>query len=263
MPELPDLHVYALNLNKLVTDKVIAAASVAAGRRVGASPAAFARAAQGARILSVGRSGKELRLRLSSAHVIGVHLMLNGQMRLSSASELEALKGRVASLAFEDGGALSVCDASGLCRVALNPLESAVPDVMSGKFTRAYLAQAARRNALLLAKELLIDQKIMRGIGNAYADEILWRARISPQALVGKIPEAALDELFAAIGAVLSEAIEHILRVAPDAICGEERSFLRVHNPARKETEDGEPILVAEIAGKRTYYTASQRRFLG
>ena len=101
---------------------------------------------------------------------------------------------------------------------------------------------------------------IMRGIGNAYLDEILWKANIS-RIYVGQIPPEALSELYAAISYVLTDAIENILRLTPDSISGEERSLLRVHSPTKTRTDEGEPILVKDIVEKRTYYTRKQRRF--
>ena len=122
--------------------------------------------------------------------------------------------------------------------------------------------QKALRNALTCVKVFLLDQKVVRGIGNAYADEILWRAGISPVSILGKIPEESLKELHRLIPIVLLEAIEQICSLSPDRINGEERSFLKVHNPAKGCTDEGEPILIREIGGRKTYYTESQVRYL-
>ena len=80
MPELPDLHVYALNLRKHVLHRPIADAAVTNGRRMNATPAAFAAAARGFEIADIEREGKELFFHLSSGKVFSVHLMLNGQL---------------------------------------------------------------------------------------------------------------------------------------------------------------------------------------
>ncbi|NLG26178.1 MAG: formamidopyrimidine-DNA glycosylase [Clostridiales bacterium] len=254
MPELPDLHVYALNLNRRVLDKPITEVS---GPRGGA----LAAAVRGAAITSVERVGKELYFRLSGKTAFSVHLMLSGQFHLSSAAEAAAIKYRLLSLAFDDGTALSVSDPRNLCKVALNPRKGGAPDVLSPKFDRAYLGRVSRDNPWMNIKSFLTCQKIMKGIGNAYADEILYAADLSPESFVGQVPEDALDDLFGAIGAVLTSAIDSILQIAPERIGGEERGFLKVHNPNRTATDDGEAILVKEIDGRKTYYTAKQRRF--
>jgi formamidopyrimidine-DNA glycosylase len=211
--------------------------------------------------LDIARTGKELVFRMSNENAFSVHLMLKGSFHICAAEEAADLPARIVTFAFEDQSALTVSDPSKLCRLTLNPKASAAPDVLSDEFDQAYFLKKARAFAWLNVKAFLIDQSIMRGIGNAYADEILFRANISPEAYVGRIPPEALMELYRAIPAVLTEAIEMILKIAPDIIGGEERSFLKVHHPDKAATDEGDPILVKVVADKKTYYTARQRRF--
>ena len=261
MPELPDLHVFCQNLKKQVLDKPIVCVTLSNRGKFNATPAAFTSALKGSSIADVARVGKELHFQLSSKKVFAVHLMLSGQFHLLSAEAAEGIPYRVFSVAFQDGGALSVSDPRNMCRVTLNPRKSDVPDVLAAEFDPAYFARAARNNPWSNVKAFLIDQNIMKGIGNAYADEILWKADISPESIVEKIPPEALSDLYSAIGDVLKDAIDSILRISPDIVSGEERSFLKVHHPKKTATEEGEPILVKEIATKRTYYTQKQRLF--
>ena len=125
-------------------------------------------------------------------------------------------------------------------------------------FTPDYFGKAARKAPMTNIKAFLIDQRVVRGIGNAYADEILWAARVSPRSLTGRIPPEVMLALHQAIGAVLRDAVASIRELSPDRISGEERSFLKVHNKARKQTETGFPILVEQIASKTTYFTEEQ-----
>ncbi len=261
MPELPDLTLFARNLKKQVLGKPIASATIHNRRPTDVPAETFAAAVAGAEIVDIVREGKELHFLLSNQNRFGVHLMLHGEFGLTTADKLDAVRSKIVSLTFRDGSALAVSDFDSLCKVALNPPPSKVPDALSPAFDRAYLAGIARRKTTTL-KGFLVDQKIVRGIGNAYADEILWKANLSPECTVGKLPEEALADLHAAIGSVLTEAIETLERLTPDAIRGEERSFLRVHNPRRRTTEDGEPIVVKQIANKQTYYTKKQRLYL-
>lgn len=261
MPELPDLTVYAMNLNKRVLDRPIAGVTVVHGGRINATPAALAKALGGASISDVSRTGKELLFQLSNGKAFSVHLMLSGRFHLGGAGEAGDIPSRIVTFAFEDQSALTLSDPGKLCRLTLNPKKSAVPDVLSDEFDQAYFLKKARAFAWLNVKAFLIDQTVMRGIGNAYADEILYRANISPETYVGRIPGDALLELYRAIPAVLSDAVESILKIAPDIVGGEERSFLKVHNPDRAQTDEGDPILTKVIADKKTYYTARQRRF--
>lgn len=80
----------------------------------------------------------------------------------------------------------------------------------------------------------------MRGVGNAYADEILWHARISPFSVSSKIPEAKLKDLVKAIKSVLEDAEQNILKSNPGIINGEVRDFMDIHN-SKKNTAQQAP----------------------
>lgn len=261
MPELPDLHVFALNLKKHILNKPVVSASVYNFNKVNVPPEVFANGVVHSEIMDIVRVGKELYFHLSNGNVFSVHLMLSGQFKLSTIEKAGGIQAKIISLAFTDNTALSVSDYKGLCKVTLNPRESNIPDALSEKFDYDYFTGAVKRKPGMNVKAFLIDQNILKGIGNAYADEILWKANISPESVVGKIPDEALYDLFSAIGGVLTDAIENILKIVPDTICGEERSFLKVHNPRKSVTDEGDGIIVKEIAAKKTYYTKKQQLF--
>lgn len=261
MPELPDLQVFSGNLKKLFLGKAITFAAAHNAAKLNVLTQDFTSAIVGAHISDIVRMGKELFFHFSNGNVASIHLMLNGVFTATTAGKADSIAHKIISLTFADDTALCVSDYQGLAKVTLNPSLTKTPDALSPQFDGAYFTAAAKRYARMNVKSFLIDQKIVKGIGNAYADEILWKADISPECTVGRIPPAALQELYDAIGIMLRDAIENILRLSPDRISGEERSFLRVHNPRRKTSEDGEPILVKDIANKRTYYTAKQRLF--
>jgi formamidopyrimidine-DNA glycosylase len=109
-----------------------------------------------------------------------------------------------------------------------------------------------------VVKSFLLDQQLLGGIGNAYADEILWEARISPKSVVGKLPDQAVVKLAASIPAVLNHAIDYLRRHHAGMISGEIRDFLAVHNPKAKASPTGAPIIIEQIASKKTYYTEEQ-----
>ena len=108
---------------------------------------------------------------------------------------------------------------------------------------------------------MLQEGKVVQGIGNAYVDEILYAANVSPFSIAAKIPENKIDVLTKAIPQVLQDAEAHIKKNYPDTITEKERDFLKVHLPKHKLTPKGEPILVAEIAKRRTYYVEGQELF--
>ena len=261
MPELPDLHIFSENLKKRILDKNISSAKVYNTRKID-TPDLFCKTLTGTSIQDIVRDGKELRFLLANNNCFNVHLMLNGKFFITPQNEVDKINGKITALFFEDDQALALADFQGLCKVTLNPRASKAPDALSGEFTLDYFSKALKRNQMKNIKAVLIDQNFVRGIGNAYVDEILWKADISPESVSLKIPEDKLKDLYEAIPFVLNDAIEKIRQISPDIISGEERSFLRVHNPRKKFTEEGDRIIVKEVASKKTYFTEKQKLYI-
>lgn len=261
MPELPDLTLYAKNLRKRILNLPIHTAEVFNLKKVNVPPAAFKQAVVGHVIEDIQREGKELYFHLSGGEVFAVHLMLFGKFTLVPAQEVHRIYSKIITLGFEDGNVLVISDFKGMCKVTLHPPKPLAPDALSDDFTPGYLQKTIQKNPNANIKGFLINQKMVRGIGNAYVDEILWKADISPKSVAGKIPPEELPVLYEAIRWVMTDAIEQLERLTPDAISGEERSFLRVHKPNTPTDPSGEVILCEEVEKKRTYYTKRQRLF--
>ncbi|RZK65487.1 MAG: hypothetical protein EOO85_28245 [Pedobacter sp.] len=98
----------------------------------------------------------------------------------------------------------------------------------------------------------------MRGIGNTYADEILYHAGISPLSIANVIPSDVVGKLLNSIHQVLTNEIENISQKDPERITGENKEFLKIHLPKTKETVKGEEILIDKKGSRKTYYTANQ-----
>jgi formamidopyrimidine-DNA glycosylase len=261
MPELPDLCVFSQNLKKRILHKTITGVTVFNIRSIN-TPAFFSDMLTGTTVQDIVREGKELHFLLANQNSFGVHLMLSGRFDIiPNQADLHKINAKIVALCFEDTECFVISDIGGLCKVTLNPRPSATPDALSDTFTFEYFLSQIRKKAGVNIKAFLIDQHIVRGIGNAYVDEILWKANISPESVAGKIPEEKLRELFQVIPFVLNDAIRNIQNIAPDIISGEERSFLKVHNPRLKCTEDGDSIIRKQVAGKTTYFTGKQELF--
>ena len=257
MPELPDLEIFKDNIfSKLILKKLIDV-KVFHPMKVNMPQQLLSEELVGRELLSINRIGKEMFFDFADSHVISVHLMLNGETSIVSPSSVDEIKFKILSLNFEQQTVV-FSDRGGLCTIKYRPIVNGVPDAFDQEFTLEYFLSKARKKALTNIKAFLIDQHIVKGIGNAYADEILWTARISPKVLVGRIPQERMADLYHAINPVLKEAIRSIKSICPDIISGEERSFLKVHNKNRKETETGFPIKVERIASKITYFTDEQ-----
>ncbi|HKN85987.1 MAG TPA: hypothetical protein VJV04_03925 [Nitrospiraceae bacterium] len=125
---------------------------------------------------------------------------------------------------------------------------------MDAAYLRRKIAERRRKEV----KAFLIDQSILRGIGNAYVDEILWQARTAPKSVVGKIPDHVVDNLLTSIRSVLIDAIENIKQEKPETFSEEVRGFLRVHNPKRSVSPTGHRIMTEQVASRITYFTEEQ-----
>ena len=261
MPELPDLEVFKTNIYGRLTSKRLVGLEVFAPQKVSAPGEILLGNFVGRDLARIDRVGKELIFDFGDRKTLAAHLMLSGEISIVPQEAVGAIRFKIFSLCFERE-TIVFSDRGGLCTIRQMPLPDKAPDAFGAAFTPEYFRAAARAKARVNIKAFLIDQKVVKGIGNAYADEILWAARISPYSLVGKIPEDRLEALYRAIGTVLRDAINSIRRIAPNIISGEERGFLKVHNKTIKKTETGYPIHVERIASKITYYTEEQTTYL-
>ncbi len=262
MPELPDLEVFRENIFKRISSKRLSGLEIFNTKKVICAADDLIKELTGQELLSIGRVGKELWFSFSGSRTLAVHLMLSGKTDIISGQEaVHDIRFKICALEFEHESVV-FSDPDGLCTVRYMPQPDGAPDAFDDRFDLSYLLEMARKKTRTNVKSFLTDQKVVKGIGNAYADEILWAARISPHSLMGKIPQEALKTLHHAIGSVLRSAIASIREISPDIISGEERSFLKVHNRRIKKTETGYPVMVEKIASKTTYYTDEQVRYL-
>ena len=258
MPELPDLEVFKTNVFDRLTSKKLAGLEVFNQNKVPAPKEYLMDNLAGRELLRIDRVGKELMFDFGDNRVIAVHLMLNGQIFILPEDAVGTVKFKIFSLQFANETVV-FSDRGSLCTVKyMPPANNKAPDAFDSAFTKEYFLNTARKKARVNIKALLIDQYVVKGIGNAYADEILWDARISPHSVTGMIPEDRLAALYQSIHSVLRAAVASIQKISPDRISGEERSFLKVHNKNLKETETGRPIIVETVASKITYHTDEQ-----
>jgi len=254
MPELPDLQIFSANLNKALAGKTVKEVTVLKPQKQ-VSEIELNKALNNKKLLSVYREGKELRFEFDDNQIVGLHLMLNGKLYLFE--ERNSHKSTLMEMLFEDGAGLALTDFQGFANISLNPEESKVPDALSNDLNVDYLEAKLKRSRTAI-KNILMDQKIIRGIGNAYADEILWEAKLSPFSAANKIPAEQLTKLIESIKTSLTEAERQIKKSHPDIINGEVRDFLKIHNHRHKTSPTGSSIKTDEINKRKTYFTDEQ-----
>jgi formamidopyrimidine-DNA glycosylase len=256
MPELPDLQVFSRNLSKALKGKTLDKVNVPNHKKLNVTVKELQDALQGRPLTHVKRVGKELHFEFKNGHILGLHLMLHGQLYLFDGDNPH--KYTIVELLFDEGKGLALTDFQGAATPTLDPKANDTPDALN--FDTGYLQKklAGTRKPV---KTLLLDQHVLRGIGNAYADEILWHARISPFSASNKIPGDKAEVLAKSIKKVLEDSEKEILKGHPDIISGEFRDFMEVHNHKKKQTSTGAAIHQKEISARKTYYTDEQELF--
>jgi len=257
MPELPDLSAFSRNLRKKLGGKQVVKIIVGNSKKLNTTTATLQKTLAGATIKTIERQGKELHITFDTGDVLALHLMLHGRLQLSEDGD-EKPKYAIITLVFDDGSSFTMSDFQGAATPTLNPEPREVPD--AADISATYLEeQAAGTRASI--KNLLLNQKIILGIGNAYADEILWDAGIHPASASNKIPPAKIKALARSIKKVLKDAEKQILKTHPDIISGEIRDFMAVHNAHKKQSPTGGTIKTETSGGRKTYFTDEQELF--
>lgn len=258
MPELPDLEVYVKNLVPAVGKRKLDYFRVFDVFRVNAVEDEFNRALAGQTLERIARYGKEVFFHFENGRSVAVHLMLNGLFHLLDDESLfDDYKKKCAAFIF-DGRILLVCDPGDYCKIKLDAVPRSAPDVFSDDFTLEYLRKKLNSRKTMAIKSFLIDQKILLGIGNAYADEILYVCKIRPDSVAPFIPDEKVEELYNVIGTVLNNGIQRIIEHDPETINGEYRDFMEVHVKGKRETSLGEAITVQNIDKKKSYFAETQ-----
>lgn len=267
MPELPDLSVISKNLNQSFANKRVKEFNIFKDKKLNSSISEFKSDIENQLLESVVRNGKELLLTFSNKKQLGIHLMLKGEIHLLSEPNI---KHKVFELVFDtlqqgnlfgDNDGFSITDTMAQAKPILNPPKSSIPDALDGAFNFDYLKSVLSNSKKSSIKKVLKNQDIVRGIGNAYIDEILWAAKVSPLSDGFKIPDEFIAKIVESTKEILKNAISEISTISPNLISGEIRSFLKIHNPAKNESPTGFLIKTIEIDTKKTYFTEEQILF--
>ncbi len=229
MPELPEVETIARQLRERVVGRRIADFTSYWHRVTDPVPAAHVAARlTGRRIAGVGRRGKFVVLELDNDEALIVSLRMTGRLLFQPAEAAEDPYTR-ARIGFDDGTVLRFADTRKFGRMAIVDLDELSGDgrtaaggsaraklplhralgiePLSRRFTASWLAGLSRRRSRAAIKPLLVDQRAIAGIGNIYAIEALWRARIHPLRPAGSLRPAETLRLHEAIRWVLRKGI--------------------------------------------------------
>ena len=213
MPELPEVETIRRDLEDAIVGRRVFRADILDASLVQApSPKVLACRLAGLRVCEVARRAKYLLLRLDHQWLV-FHLMMSGRIQLQPSSDRSKHTRLV--ITFDRGPALHFVDTRRFGRAwllsnqGLGELTAVLgPEPLEPEFDGAvlYAALSGRRRPI---KSALLDQKTIAGVGNIYADESLWLARIHPSAPAGSLSRRKVSELADAIVTVLNSGIQH------------------------------------------------------
>ena len=237
MPELPEVETVARDLQASVSGATIVGATVGWERTIRhpQPPEAFVAEIAGATIRRVGRRAKTVLIHLADGRVLTVALRMTGALIVTPPGTPDDPYARVV-FALADGRQLRYRDVRKFGRIGLWPggglrsvgagrggrsrrvaetgrsyrigevFSGHGPEPLSGRFSAARLAERLRGRSARL-KTLLLDQSFIAGVGNIYADEALWRARLHPMRRADTLNEADVRRLHRSIRHVLRAGI--------------------------------------------------------
>jgi formamidopyrimidine-DNA glycosylase len=216
MPELPEVEHVVRALSRAVIGQRILAAELRLPRLLaGSSPATFKRKLRGARIDAIRRRGKYILIELDSGDVLVVHLRMTGKFQcVGPDQELPAYPHVIfylddeRRLVFSDMrqfGRMRLVRADALSR--LPQIATLAPEPFAEDFSLAYFIETLRKSHRSL-KQLLLDQTKILGLGNIYASEALFLARVSPLKSAHTLSKTRAIKLHQAIRDILHEAID-------------------------------------------------------
>lgn len=270
MPELPEVELVTRALRSLIKDQRVLAAEILRPRLLpDNSPEDFAASVRGARIVSVERRGKFILVTLDNGVVWMTHLRMSGRFQLLP-SDAPLPKFSHAVFYMEDGRRLVFSDQRhfGMMKTVAGDqlhetreLKRLAPEPFSAEFTAKHLAAVLARSRRTL-KETLLDQTKIVGLGNIYAAEAMFLARVNPFIIAAELSRRRVPRLHRAIIETLQESVAYgsTLNVDPENIDGSYygggyESAWRVYD------REGEPCHSCRVpvkrishAGRSTYF---------
>ena len=209
MPELPEVEHAAKILRTAMLNHVVASVKVLHPAQQRSLPASAAQRLVGLTATSVSRRAKLQLVEFDSGHVLEVHFRMNGDWDIGRENDSPPQHERV-RITLEDGARVSLVDSRALSVIKLHKpgefeLPKLGPEPLDTAWTASEFAEALS-NRKTPIKPMLLDQKVVSGLGNIYSSEALWEARIDPRTPANSISLARVTRLRDAITTVLERA---------------------------------------------------------
>lgn len=281
MPELPEVETVRVGLSQLVVGKAIATVSHDWAKSFPNAQADVDAFLVGAQVIGLRRRAKILLIDLSSEHTLVIHLKMTGQMVYRGGREAfgaghpnASLVGKLpdkstrVTFVFTDASKLFFNDQRKFGWVKLYPtvevpnidfFKRVGPEPLAADFTKKSFRERLARRPNTNIKAALLDQTVIAGVGNIYADESLWGAKIHPSQLIKDLSKAQTDKLFTELQFVLNLAIEKGGSTDRNYVNaeGKKGSYLSFARVFRREGQAcsrcGTTIVKTRVAGRGTH----------
>ena len=265
MPELPEIEVIRRSLAESLVGRRLEVAELLRQGKTSMLGAGLLPQLAGQRLQAIDRHGKRLAYRFDDGLTLVTHLMLIGRVGFYEGARTVSSQA-VLHLGFEGPWHVEVMFVAARDLAVLPtdlaaqypPIAKLGPDaltVSAGDFAKQVLATRST------VKAALLDQAVVAGIGNAYADEILYGARMNPFTTVKMAGHAGVGEVYQAMAPTLRRAID--LRAGGEYLYGlgktmglaKKHDVMRVHNKAGEPCPTcGRPVTLVEKSGRGTFY---------
>lgn len=287
MPELPEVETIRIGLQKLIRGKRIESVDFDWQKSFPNSPSDIKQFLLGATVLDVSRRAKVLLISLNSGYSLVIHLKMTGQLvyvpstqdggaedRFGAGHPNDSLVGALpdkstrVTISFHDHSKLFFNDQRKFGWVRLIPsvevphidfMKRFGPEPLEKEFTQTIFENQVMRRSKSRIKSVLLDQTVIAGIGNIYADESLWASKIHPETRVQNIPNNTLKILRKAIIDVLTLSIDkggstNKNYVNAEGKKGSYMDFAHVYNRTNQPCDRcGSPIKKIRSAGRGTH----------
>ncbi len=273
MPELPEVETIRLSLHKKLANKTIKNVTVRHPKQFVGNPQDII----GQKVISVFRIGKVISIKLSNGLYISVHLKMSGQLLFAADKKLskfnssipfaetDTMPGKTTRVIidFDDGSTLFFNDLRtfGWMKVGKKPEGPLSVDVLSPDFTEEFLQSITSKTRKPI-KVLLMDQDALAGIGNIYANDSLFIAKINPLRKSNTLTQDEIASLHKAIQEIIDEGLLHKgssardeVYILPDGSKGGYQNHFKVYHRENKPClRCKTPIKRVKQGGRSSFY---------
>jgi formamidopyrimidine-DNA glycosylase len=290
MPELPEVETIVRGLNKLLPGKTIESVDFNNPKSFPNAQADVKKFLIGSKVKKITRRGKVIIIDLTTDYTLIIHLKMTGQLIYRSSKQNfggghpnDSLVGKLPDrstrvvIEFKDGSQLFFNDQRKFGWMRLLPtievpnidfFKKLGPEPLDSSFTWQEFETRLQRRKNSSIKPVLLDQTIIAGIGNIYADESLWMSKIHPATKVNRLTKNKIKELYNNIKAVLTLSIEKGGSTDRNYLNaeGKKGSYLEFANVFRK---DGQPcircgtiMIKFKLFGRGTHICPKEQRIV-